>query len=118
MAVFARLKDGETVAPRLCGKYLYPGLKTWVKFEDQYYDLLKTDIRIELMNQEEMNVKIDENKQKIEDIVNSQWRSAEKQIMVITDMDLLKEALIAAKNASKTKISQMIEDRIEELSVK
>lgn len=116
--VYARLKEGVNVAPRLYGRYLYPGVKTWVKFEDHLYDALKADERLELMNQEEMNVKTNETKQQIDDLVTSQWRSVEKRVTEITDVEFLKQAEAAAKNAGKTKVAQVIGDRIEEIAAK
>lgn len=116
--VYARLKDGITVAPRLYGRYLYPGVKTWIKFEDHLYEVLKSDDRLELLDQEEMTTKVNEAKQQVDDLVTSQWRSVEKRVAEITDVEFLKQAETAAKSAGKTKVAQVIGDRIEEITAK
>jgi len=116
MAFYARLKNGEIVAPHY-GRYIYPG-DEWLKLEDRYLEQVKADSRVEIKNQEEFDEIAKKEQQLIADIRDGQWKLSEKRINAISNIKLLQYKLLPElEKAKKEKLIQITKDRIEELTL-
>jgi len=111
---YARLKEGVKEAPRY-GVFLYPGDK-YRQVEDRYRELVEKDDRVEILSVEEM-AEINRKKQElIKEIVFGHWKSGEKIIAEMTDLDELAKVEALAKANGKNKIVELAQYRIEELT--
>jgi hypothetical protein len=116
MGFYARLKKGEVETPRY-GEYIYPDENgKYILIEDRYRKLVEQDTRVEILEQEAMQEIVDKNNELIDDTVFGHWRQSEKRIAIMTDKETLREIVIKAKTNGKTKIAEMAQDRIDELS--
>lgn len=114
MSVYAKLKEGLTQAPQLCGRIIYPNMG-YLKFEDQDEMKLRIDGRLDVLSQEEMDTVVKKQEDTAMDLVCSNWKRAQKMITLSSDKPFLEKCLLIAKDLKKEKIIDSLQERIEEL---
>lgn len=113
--VFARLKSHIETGQYILGELMYPKRENYTIFPDHCYNELLKDERVDVLTFDEYNNRNIKQEDKINEIVNSQWKKAEKEIKTINDIELLNKMLNRAKELNKNKIIEILNNRVEEL---
>lgn len=115
---YVKLKEDIKEAYYFAGDWVHPN-KDFVAYDERFRKEIENHRdfdKLIIKEQEYMDELADKRQKQIDDTVNGQWKQSEKRINGINDIKLLKDMLMSAEEAGRTKIVEILTDRIEELS--
>lgn len=114
---YVKLKEDIKEAYYFAGDWVHPN-KDFVAYDERFRKEIENHRdfdKLIIKEQEYMDELAEQRNKQIDDTINGQWKQSEKRINNIVDVKLLRDMLLAAEEAGRNKIVEILKNRLEEL---